>query len=57
VGFTYVAIVPMLQPFCAAFFGLAYVVYKHQALHVYAQPAEGGASYFPLVRKKKNGFF
>ncbi|KAG5191569.1 late exocytosis, associated with Golgi transport-domain-containing protein [Tribonema minus] len=48
VGLVYVCIVPIIQPFCAVFFGLAYVVYKHQALHVYARPAEGGAAYFPL---------
>ncbi|KAG5191570.1 hypothetical protein JKP88DRAFT_251447 [Tribonema minus] len=49
VALVYICIVPIIQPFCALYFGLAYLIYKHQALHVYAQPTEGGGAYFPLL--------
>jgi chaperonin cofactor prefoldin len=51
VGLVYICIVPIIQPFCAVFFGLAYLVYKHQCLHIYGQRAEGGGAYFPLLFK------
>jgi len=49
VGLVYVCIVPVIQPVCAVYFGLAFLIYKNNALHVYGQKAEGGGAYFPLL--------
>lgn len=38
----YMPIVPVMELFGMVYFGLFYVVYKHQCLHVYAQEFEGG---------------
>jgi hypothetical protein len=42
VSFVYVTIVPLLEPFTAALFGIYYVVWKHNCLHVYGNIGEGG---------------
>ncbi|KAG5185269.1 hypothetical protein JKP88DRAFT_262665 [Tribonema minus] len=49
VGMTYVCLVPVIQPVVALYYGLAYVVFKHQVLHVYHQRSEGGGAYFPML--------
>jgi calcium permeable stress-gated cation channel len=38
----YMPIVPIMEVFGAMYFGLYYIVYKHQCLHVYAEDFEGG---------------
>jgi len=49
VGFTYVSLVPIVQPFAAVHFGLAYLVYKYQLVHVYRQEVEGGGRIWLLL--------
>lgn len=40
----YMPIVPLIEVYALIYFGGAYVVYKHQCLHVYAQEFESGGS-------------
>jgi Calcium-dependent channel, 7TM region, putative phosphate len=49
VGMTYVVIVPVIEPAVAVYFGLAYLVWKHQALNVYSQQSEGGGNIYVQV--------
>mmetsp|Transcript_45809 Transcript_45809/g.67615 ORF Transcript_45809/g.67615 Transcript_45809/m.67615 type:complete len:922 (-) Transcript_45809:416-3181(-) len=42
VSVVYMPIVPIMDVFVVPYFGLAYLVWKHQCLHVYAQRCEGG---------------
>eukprot|EP00545_Synedropsis_sp_CCMP1620_P004793 CAMPEP_0119012876 /NCGR_PEP_ID=MMETSP1176-20130426/7672_1 /TAXON_ID=265551 /ORGANISM="Synedropsis recta cf, Strain CCMP1620" /LENGTH=828 /DNA_ID=CAMNT_0006965913 /DNA_START=192 /DNA_END=2678 /DNA_ORIENTATION=- len=42
VAILYMPIVPIVQIFALVYFGGAYIVWKHQCLHVYATPFEGG---------------
>lgn len=42
VAILYMPIVPIVQVFAFIYFGGAYLVWKHQCLHVYATPFEGG---------------
>jgi hypothetical protein len=42
VAILYMPIVPIVQIFALIYFGGAYIVWKHQCLHVYAAPFEGG---------------
>lgn len=48
-GLVYAAVTPMLLPFILIFFGLAYVVYRHQIINVYNQEYESGAAFWPDV--------
>jgi Calcium-dependent channel, 7TM region, putative phosphate len=50
VGMTYVVIVPVIEPAVAVYFGLAYLVWKHQALNVYSQQSEGGGNIYVQVQ-------
>jgi len=38
----YMPIVPLMELFALVYFGGTYIVWKHQCLHVYSQPFEGG---------------
>ncbi|CAM9869924.1 unnamed protein product [Chrysoparadoxa australica] len=49
VGIVYSPIVPFIQPFTAIYFGLAFLVYKNQYLHVYGNPYEGGGGQWFFV--------
>lgn len=49
VALVYGPLVPLIQPFAAAFFFIALTVWRHQALHVYKQASEGGGNLWPLM--------
>eukprot|EP00542_Grammatophora_oceanica_P020413 CAMPEP_0194039544 /NCGR_PEP_ID=MMETSP0009_2-20130614/11659_1 /TAXON_ID=210454 /ORGANISM="Grammatophora oceanica, Strain CCMP 410" /LENGTH=817 /DNA_ID=CAMNT_0038682411 /DNA_START=94 /DNA_END=2547 /DNA_ORIENTATION=+ len=44
VSIVYMTIVPMMSVFALVFFSGAYIVWKHQCLHVYASEFEGGGT-------------
>ncbi|URE33682.1 hypothetical protein MUK42_13276 [Musa troglodytarum] len=48
-GLVYAAITPFLLPFILIFFGLAYVVFRHQIINVYNQEYESAAAFWPDV--------
>lgn len=48
-GLVYAVVTPFLLPFIIVFFGLAYVVYRHQIINVYNQEYESGAAFWPAV--------
>ncbi|KAF9589532.1 hypothetical protein IFM89_025271 [Coptis chinensis] len=48
-GLVYAVVTPMLLPFIIVFFGLAFVVYRHQIINVYNQEYESGAAFWPDV--------
>ncbi|KAE8670561.1 Protein OSCA1 [Hibiscus syriacus] len=48
-GMVYAAVTPILLPFIVIFFGLAYVVFRHQIINVYNQEYESGAAFWPDV--------
>ncbi|BAF18422.1 calcium permeable stress-gated cation channel 1 [Oryza sativa Japonica Group] len=48
-GLVYAVVTPLLLPFILVFFGLAYVVYRHQIINVYNQQYESGAQFWPSV--------
>ncbi|XP_072993436.1 calcium permeable stress-gated cation channel 1-like [Typha latifolia] len=48
-GLVYAVVTPFLLPFIIIFFGLAYVVYRHQIINVYNQEYESGAAFWPSV--------
>ncbi|KAI3440887.1 uncharacterized protein J3R85_002917 [Psidium guajava] len=48
-GLVYAVVSPILLPFILVFFGLAYVVYRHQIINVYNQEYESGAAFWPDV--------
>ncbi|CAA6661346.1 unnamed protein product [Spirodela intermedia] len=48
-GLVYAVVTPFLLPFILIFFGLAYVVYRHQIINVYDQRYESGATFWPDV--------
>ncbi|XP_077234888.1 hyperosmolality-gated Ca2+ permeable channel 1.8-like [Tasmannia lanceolata] len=48
-GIVYVVITPILLPFILVFFGLAYLVYRHQIINVYNQEYESVAAFWPHV--------
>jgi hypothetical protein len=55
-AFLFAAIAPLVYPFAAMFFALAYVVYSHNALHVYVPQYEtGGIFFFPAVTRLLGG--
>jgi len=45
----YATIAPVILPFAALFFVLAFVVYKHQCIHVFASKYESGGLLFPVA--------
>ncbi|KAF3953694.1 hypothetical protein CMV_020886 [Castanea mollissima] len=48
-GLVYAVVTPVLLPFIIVFFGLAYVVYRHQIINVYNQEYESAAAFWPDV--------
>ncbi|KAI9082260.1 hypothetical protein K1719_035683 [Acacia pycnantha] len=48
-GLVYAVVTPILLPFIVVFFGLAYVVYRHQIINVYNQEYESAAAFWPDV--------
>ncbi|VVB07779.1 unnamed protein product [Arabis nemorensis] len=48
-GLVYAPVTPMLLPFILIFFGLAYIVYRHQIINVYNQEYESAAAFWPDV--------
>ncbi|XP_039167187.1 calcium permeable stress-gated cation channel 1-like [Eucalyptus grandis] len=48
-GLVYAPVTPALLPFILVFFGLAYVVLRHQVINVYNQEYESAAAFWPDV--------
>lgn len=48
-GLIYAVVTPFLLPFIVVFFGLAYVVFRHQIINVYNQEYESGGAFWPAV--------
>ncbi|KAK1318924.1 hypothetical protein QJS10_CPB04g00749 [Acorus calamus] len=48
-GLVYAVVTPFLLPFIVVFFGLAYLVYRHQIINVYNQEYESAAAFWPDV--------
>lgn len=48
-GLVYAAVTPSVLPFIIIFFGLAYVVFRHQMINVYNQQYESAAAFWPDV--------
>ncbi|XVE72418.1 hypothetical protein DITRI_Ditri11bG0038100 [Diplodiscus trichospermus] len=48
-GLVYAVVTPILLPFIIVFFGLAYIVYRHQIINVYNQEYESAAAFWPDV--------
>ncbi|XP_027088829.1 calcium permeable stress-gated cation channel 1 isoform X1 [Coffea arabica] len=48
-GLVYAVVTPILLPFILVFFGLAYVVFRHQIINVYNQEYESAAAFWPDV--------
>ncbi|XP_068665044.1 calcium permeable stress-gated cation channel 1-like [Aristolochia californica] len=51
-GLVYMVVTPILLPFIVVFFGLAFVVYRHQIINVYNQQYESGAAFWPHVHAR-----
>ncbi|RRT43753.1 hypothetical protein BHE74_00039632 [Ensete ventricosum] len=51
-GFVYYVITPIFLPFLLIFFGLSYVVFRHQIINVYTQEYESGAAFWPDVIRR-----
>ncbi|GMY36814.1 calcium permeable stress-gated cation channel 1 [Fagus crenata] len=48
-GLVYATVTPVILPFIIIFFGLAYVVFRHQIINVYNQEYESAAAFWPDV--------
>ncbi|KAK7260700.1 hypothetical protein RIF29_26960 [Crotalaria pallida] len=48
-GLVYAAVTPAVLPFIIIFFGLAYVVFRHQIINVYNQEYESAAAFWPDI--------
>ncbi|KAL2524084.1 Calcium permeable stress-gated cation channel 1 [Abeliophyllum distichum] len=48
-GLVYAVVTPVLLPFILVFFGLTYVVFRHQIINVYNQEYESAAAFWPDV--------
>ncbi|XP_042475228.1 CSC1-like protein At4g02900 isoform X1 [Macadamia integrifolia] len=51
-GLVYSAVTPILLPFIVVFFGLSYIVFRHQIINVYDQKYESGAAFWPDVHRR-----
>ncbi|XP_043718808.1 CSC1-like protein At4g02900 [Telopea speciosissima] len=51
-GLVYSAVTPILLPFIVVFFGLSYVVFRHQIINVYDQKYESAAAFWPDVHRR-----
>ncbi|KAJ3333288.1 hypothetical protein HDU76_009775 [Blyttiomyces sp. JEL0837] len=52
VGLTYAAIAPLILPFCALFFAVAYFIFKYQLLYVHVPKYETGGMLTPIVARR-----
>ncbi|KAJ3104134.1 hypothetical protein HDU97_009485 [Phlyctochytrium planicorne] len=52
IGLTYAGIAPLILPFCAAFFAIAYFVHKYLLLYVHLPKYETGGMYIPMVVRR-----
>ncbi|KAL0920127.1 hypothetical protein M5K25_009238 [Dendrobium thyrsiflorum] len=48
-GLVYAVVAPFLLPYIMVFFGLAYLVFRHQIINVYNQQYESAAAFWPNV--------
>ncbi|XP_020573861.1 calcium permeable stress-gated cation channel 1-like [Phalaenopsis equestris] len=48
-GLVYAVVTPFLLPYIMVFFGLAYLVFRHQIINVYNQQYESAAAFWPNV--------
>ncbi|KAM7258874.1 hypothetical protein ACFE04_014615 [Oxalis oulophora] len=48
-GLVYATVTPLILPFILVFFGLAYLVFRHQIINVYNQEYESAAAFWPDV--------
>ncbi|XP_020699718.1 calcium permeable stress-gated cation channel 1-like [Dendrobium catenatum] len=48
-GLVYAVVAPFLLPYIMVFFGLAYLVFRHQIINVYNQRYESAAAFWPNV--------
>ncbi|CAJ2653756.1 CSC1-like protein At3g21620 [Trifolium pratense] len=48
-GLVYAVVTPFLLPYIIVFFGLAYLVYRHQIINVYNQEYESAGAFWPDV--------
>ncbi|KAE9586515.1 putative calcium-dependent channel, 7TM region phosphate [Lupinus albus] len=48
-GLVYAAVTPSVLPFIIIFFGLAYIVFRHQIINVYNQEYESAAAFWPDI--------
>ena len=46
---TFSVVTPLVAPFALAYFAAAWLVYKHQLLHVYAAPCQLGGAFLPML--------
>ncbi|KAK8921125.1 hypothetical protein KSP39_PZI020853 [Platanthera zijinensis] len=51
-GLVYSVVTPFFLPFIVIFFGLSYLVFRHQIINVYNQEYESGAAFWPDVQKR-----
>ncbi|KAF8392481.1 hypothetical protein HHK36_022823 [Tetracentron sinense] len=51
-GLVYSVVTPILLPFIIVFFGLAYMVFRHQIINVYDQKYESAAAFWPDVHRR-----
>lgn len=51
-GLVYAVVTPFLLPFILVFFGLAYLVFRHQMINVYNQEYESCGAFWPDVHKR-----
>jgi len=49
IGLTYSVIAPLLLPFCALYFGVAYITYAYVLLRVYERDYQAGGILWPMV--------
>ncbi|KAK1420038.1 hypothetical protein QVD17_21329 [Tagetes erecta] len=49
IGLVYALVTPLLLPFILIFFGLAFVIYRHQVINVYNPKYESRAAFWPDV--------
>ncbi|XP_019435372.1 PREDICTED: calcium permeable stress-gated cation channel 1-like, partial [Lupinus angustifolius] len=48
-GLVYAVVTPTVLPFIIIFFGLAYVIFRHQIINVHNQEYESGAAFWPDI--------
>ncbi|PKA67154.1 DNA-directed RNA polymerase III subunit RPC2 [Apostasia shenzhenica] len=51
-GLVYSVVTPFLLPFIVVFFGLSYLVFRHQIINVYNQEYESGGAFWPAVQRR-----